>query len=265
MTTINTIDDLIRILREQPEAKETVRREILTEELLALPQEIAAMARIVRSTAETQEEHSRTLNEHSRTLNEHSRILNEHSRILNEHSRILNEHSRILNEHSEALDELKTTVRDISETQQQHTQAIGELKGLAAFAPAERRYELIAIEMSLDPVRLLSPGDIAKMTLTEAAHEYDQSDLNSFRDCDLIIAAHSPSDGDCYITVQVSNTVAHSDISRAIKHAEMVTRFTGKPAFPAVSGVETADVTERRLSTDSVHMHRLPLRSVQPR
>ena len=57
MTTVNTIDDLIRILREQPEAKETVRREILTEELLALPQEIAAMARIVRSTAETQEEH----------------------------------------------------------------------------------------------------------------------------------------------------------------------------------------------------------------
>ena len=55
MTTVNTIDDLIRILREQPEAKETVRREILTEELLALPQEIAAMARIVRSTAETQE------------------------------------------------------------------------------------------------------------------------------------------------------------------------------------------------------------------
>ena len=251
MTTVNTIDDLIRILREQPEAKEAVRREILTEELLALPQEIAAMARIVRSTAETQEEHSRTLNEHSRTLNEHSRILNEHSRILNEHS--------------EALDELKTTVRDISETQHQHTQAIGELKGLAAFAPAERRYELIAIEMSLDPVRLLSPGDIAKMTLTEAAHEFNQSDLNSFRDCDLIIAAHSPSDGDCYITVQVSNTVDHSDISQAIKHAEMVTRFTGKPAFPAVSGVETADVTERRLSTDSVHMHRLPLRSVQPR
>ena len=65
MTTVNTIDDLIRIIREQPDAKEAVRREILTEELLALPQEIAAMARIVRSTAETQEEHSRTLNEHS--------------------------------------------------------------------------------------------------------------------------------------------------------------------------------------------------------
>ena len=52
MTTVNNIDDLIRILREQPEARDAVRREILTEELLALPQELAAMARIVRSPAE---------------------------------------------------------------------------------------------------------------------------------------------------------------------------------------------------------------------
>ena len=223
MTTVSTIDDIIRILREQPEAKEAIRREILTEELLRLPQQIVEIAAIVQRTAEVQERHTR----------------------------FLEQHGRLLEQHSQDIGELK---RDSS-----------WLKGLAAFAPAERRYELIAIEMNLEPVRLLSPGDIAKMTLTEAAQEFDQSDLNSFRDCDLIIAAQSPSDGDCYITVQVSFTVDHSDISRAIKHAEMVTRFTGKPAFPAVSGVERADVTERRLSTDAVHMHRLPLSSVQPR
>ena len=163
-------------------------------------------------------------------------------------------------------------MRDTTISQDEYTSSVAEIKSgyswlkeMAILDRALRRYEAIALVMGLEPVRLLDPGEIVRMTMTDAAQEFDQSDLNSFRDCDLIIAAQSPSEGDCYITVEVSFTVDHSDISRAIKHAEMVTRFTGKPAFPAVSGVESADVTERRLSTDAVHMHRLPLSSVQPR
>ena len=244
VTTINTIDDLIKIIREQPEAREAVRREILTEELLALPQEIAAMARIVRSTAETQAEHTQALSDMARTVRSTAETQEEHSQILNEHS--------------VALTELKSDVSTLKSD-------IGELKGLAAFAPAERRYQIIALDMGLEPVRLLEPGEIARMTMTEAAQEFDKSDLESFRNCDLIIAAQSPSDGDCYITVQVSFTVDHSDISRAVKHAEMATRFTGRPAFAAVCGVERADVTERRLASGTVGWHKVPQRLVQPR
>ena len=163
-------------------------------------------------------------------------------------------------------------MRDTTISQDEYTQSVAEIKSgyswlkeMAILDRALRRYEAIAVVMGLEPVRLLDPGEIVRMAMTEAAQEFDQSDLNSFRDCDLIIAAQSPSDGDCYITVEVSFTVDHSDISRAIKHAEMVTRFTGRPAFPAVSGVESADVTERRLSTDGVHMHIFPLHSIRPR
>ena len=41
MTTINTPEDLLRLLRENEEFRATVRRELLTEELLALPQRFA--------------------------------------------------------------------------------------------------------------------------------------------------------------------------------------------------------------------------------
>ena len=163
-------------------------------------------------------------------------------------------------------------MRNTTISQDEYTQSVAEIKSsfswlkeMAILDRALRRYQAIALVMGLEPVRLLSPGDIAKMTLTEAAHEFDQSDLNSFRDCDLIIAAQSPSDGDCYITVQVSYTVDHSDISRAVKHAEMVTRFTGRPAFAAVSGVEQAGVAERRMASGTVGWHKIPQRLVQPR
>ena len=41
MATINTIHDLIRLLRENEEWRNAVRRELLTEELLELPQRFA--------------------------------------------------------------------------------------------------------------------------------------------------------------------------------------------------------------------------------
>ena len=37
MVSINTSDDLIRAIRENPEFRATVRRELLTEELLEVP------------------------------------------------------------------------------------------------------------------------------------------------------------------------------------------------------------------------------------
>ena len=41
MTTIDTIQDLSRVLRERPEWREELRRTLLTEELLELPQRFA--------------------------------------------------------------------------------------------------------------------------------------------------------------------------------------------------------------------------------
>ena len=44
MATLDTTDDLLRAARENPEFREAFRREILTEELLALPERFAAYA-----------------------------------------------------------------------------------------------------------------------------------------------------------------------------------------------------------------------------
>ena len=43
MVSINTSDDLIRAIRENPEFRATVRRELLTEELLEVPARLQAL------------------------------------------------------------------------------------------------------------------------------------------------------------------------------------------------------------------------------
>ena len=53
MVSINTSDDLIRAIRENPEFRATVRRELLTEELLEVPARLQALTTIVEGLAAT--------------------------------------------------------------------------------------------------------------------------------------------------------------------------------------------------------------------
>ena len=220
---VDTIEDIIRILREQPEVREAVRREILTPELLELPEKVAQIIKIQEQILDRLDGHDRKFEEHGEKLDEHSRNL------------------RSLN--------IK----------------VSRLEGLAAFQAAERRYALIAMEMGLDEPRMLSLVEIARMAMNDKASEYTESQLESFRNCDIIIAARNPDADECYVAVQVSTTVDHGDISRAINHAKMATRFTDRPAYPAVVGFSRADIAEQRLASGSVHWHRMPSRAMNPR
>ena len=202
MTTTDTMEDIIRIMREQPDVREEIRRLILTEELLALPAQFAVMRQ------------------------EQTEMRQEQAEMKND---------------------------------------IGILKGLSAFAPTERRYGLIALELGLEPEDVLSPVEIARLSMNDAARDIDQSALQSFRDSDLIICARESSGQRCYVAVEVSYTVGHSDIDRAIAHAELITHITGAPAFPVVSGVRAAAVAEARLNSEAIHWHRLPRKTLDPR
>ena len=254
MTTsnsVNTIDDIIRILREQPEVREAVRREILTDELLDLPRQVAEMATILRGVVATLERHSEAISELRRDVTE----------LKADMAEVKTDVSGL----KTGVAELKTDMAEVKTDVAEMKTDIAELKGTDTLRAVERRYELIAIEMGLEPRRLLSPGDIARLALHEAASEFSPSDLESFRNCDLVIAADSPTEGECYITVQVSRTVDHSDIDRAATHSQMVTRFTGRPGYATVAGMERAGVTERRLASGAVYWHRIPRIAVRPR
>ena len=59
--TVDTIEDIIRILREKPEVREAVRREILTDELLELPEKVAQIITIQQQILERLDGHGERL------------------------------------------------------------------------------------------------------------------------------------------------------------------------------------------------------------
>ena len=254
MTTsnpISTMEDIIRILREQPEIREAVRREILTEELLDMPRQLAEMATVLRDVLATLERHSEAISELRRDM---IGVKADVAGLKADMSEVKADVAGLKTDMSE----VKTGVAVLNNQ-------VADLRGSNAIGAAERRYGFIAFELGLKTRQLLDSADIAQFATHEAASEYSPSDLESFINCDLVILAESPAEGECYIVVQVSYTVDHSDIDRAVSHSQMITRFTGMPAYPAVAGMERAGVTERRLASGAVHWHRIPRREVQAR
>ena len=244
MTTIETTEDIIKVLREQPDVREEIRRLILTDELLRLPAQFAEMR---QDQAEMRHEIQRISQTQMEMQQSQAEMLQTQAGMQQEQTGMRHE------------------IQRISQTQIQMQNDIAELKGLSAFAPTERRYGIIALELGLEPEDLLTPLEIARLSMNDAARDIDQSALQSFRDSDLIINARH-SDGQlCYIAVEVSYTVDHSDIDRAIAHAEIITQLTGAPAFPVVSGVRAAAVAEARLDSDAIHWHQLPRKALDPR
>ena len=142
-------------------------------------------------------------------------------------------------------------LRDVfDEHRKEFLQLKGEHRGWIAVGLADKQYEGIALDMGLEPERLVTYGELVRMTRMPAAAEYDQSQINMFRDCDLVIKAVDPeTDADTYVAVQVSYTIAHTDVTRARDCAAMLARLTGSAARAAVCGREVSNPSiESRLN-----------------
>lgn len=99
MTTINTTDDLLSLLKENHEFREAVRRAILTEELMALPAVFSSFASEVRADIKILKDGQQELRDGYRQLND-------------------------------KYQELSDGQEQLRQGQQRHTNDIGELKGI---------------------------------------------------------------------------------------------------------------------------------------
>ena len=122
---------------------------------------------------------------------------------------------------------------------------------------AKERYPFIAFEMGLEAHRVLDLVDVFKLAMYGDAGEYDDSHIESFREC-LMIEADSPTEGECYIVAEVCRNAYHVNVDQAVMYSRIATRFTGKPAYPAVAAFRRADLPRSYFVANGVHWHRLP-------
>ena len=165
MATINTIEDIIRILREDGEARSAIRRELLTEDLLAMPGQLAEMLKTQTAMLEEQKslrrdtdsllktqaailEEQRSLRQEQRSLRrdtdsllktqtaileEQRSLRRDTDSLLKTQAAILEEQKSLRRDTNAIMDTLAAVVRELGELRSDlnvHSKDIGDLKGI---------------------------------------------------------------------------------------------------------------------------------------
>ena len=254
-TTIHTIEDLIRILDDNPEWTDTLRARLLTRELIELPEKfsqfVAEVNKFIEATNRrfdalenrmtSVEEDIKVLKEDVGVLKEDVGVLKEDVGVLKEDVDVLKEDVGVLKEDVGVLKEDVGVLKEDVDTLKTRTKAIqddiGTLKGNQARDIAVREAPLIAEDMGLQWTKDLTINDIGLLVERADTSDIEINELRSFRRADLIIEATDPNGVTCYIAVEISYTVNGRDTSRALRNAEFMTRFTGDQCYPAVAGL----------------------------
>ena len=135
----------------------------------------------------------------------------------------------------------------------------GTLKGDFARTRTVQEARGIASDMGLEFVRTLSTADLSEM----AGNTPPRDVGSNFRNVDLVIEATDRTDTR-YIAMEVSFTADRRDCDRAIRNARLITRFTGKPAQPAIASVRKDRDAAEAVESGAVYWHPLEDRTPSP-
>lgn len=232
MATINTIHDISRALRENPEWREEIRRELLTAELLALPDSHAALtARVDALTARVD------------ALTIEVRALATRMDAL-----------------TAKVDALTTEVRAFVEATNHRLDAMDERMdrmqyrldrlwgaGLEAQLPnklptlARREFAVIRPNIVWADSRAgtgdRNPKFVADVTDAADASKITEDEYIRLRATDLIMRARRNSDGaTIWFAVEASGVINTDDIDRARQSADAIKKMYEQEAVPMVYG-----------------------------
>lgn len=222
MTTINNIDDLVRVLDEHPEWLEAVRVRLLTRELLALPQSVAEIDTRLARIEENQAELTRS----------QATLVSGHAQL------------------AEALARLEAR-------QDRMQDDLGWIKGRIIYDIVRNDAGLIAREMGFELEKALVRADIMELTLGQDTSDLPRGTLQSFHRADLVMQVTDEEGRQQYIAVEASFTVNGRDSRRAVRNAELMTRFTGIPAVGAVAGVRYDWELKDQIGFEQLHWYEI--------
>ena len=268
MVAINTIEDLLRIVRENEEYRAALRRELLTNELLALPAQFTEMRAIQNEMRDTQNSMLETQNVLLRDLAETRSTQREMLKTQNE---MLKTQSEILKTQSEILRRLDNV--------ESHNRRLGNdfraFRGNYAESAAMKSATDIAIllneskSLGIDEtrVRVLSGDDLRALARgygTEKLAAVPLDDRRSFYKADLVMEVAKSDGTTFYVSVEASYTCNGRDTARALSHAGLLTMFTGKEAWPVIAGVRVDRNIRSLVDDGQVFWYPLEYRDMEP-
>ena len=317
-TNIDTVQDLFRILDENPEWLEALRAKILTKELLELPENHAALtANVTTLTGDVVSLTARvdTLAAEVATLTSNVIALTDRVDALAARMDELTARVDTLTVRMDALtarvdtltvrmDELTarvdtltvrmdaltvrvdaltaelaaftTEMRAFAEEMRAFAEAANrrldnidarfdrmerdnsDIKGDSAERKAAREIANIVEDLGKIWVRNLNREEIYALERAANIQGIPRGHLRSYRGADIIAEAVEPDDdAPCYVVVEASYTANGRETTRAIRSAGLLSRFSGKPAYPIIAGVRVDNETREAIDAGEIQYYEL--------
>jgi len=263
--TVNDLNDLLRILREQPEWLAEVRRVVLTEELLTLPDLVRALVEAQRRTderlAEFQQRIDRQMAEFQRRIEQRmaeferrieQRIAEFQQRIERQMAEFQQRIEQQMAEFQQRIEQQIANFQqytdqrfaELAEAQRRTDERLAEFQQRTEEQIAELRGTLLEIDYrakvgAVFGRRLRKPKAVDAGELWELFRErLDESEIEQIVASDLIVRGWllpSQGEGEIWLTVEVSNVIDRNDIARAAERAALL-RKAGLLAMPVAAG-----------------------------
>ena len=252
MTTINTIEDLVRLLDERPDWAEALRARLLTRELLELPGKVEAFrGEMYQALAQTNERLDHSIAESDRRFEE----------AKTDRQLIRDEMTRGFEAAAADREEIRVELNGLRSQLNGLRNDIGPIKAAHVRNAAREEVRDIARAVQCTFLRILDREQVYDLLQGQDTGGISSNELTSFRYADLVIEATDSQGELCYLAVEISFTADVRDTARADRNAGFLTRFTGRPAFAGVAGVRFDD--EIASGVDGVFLYQVHERSLE--
>jgi len=239
---VEDFHDLMRILKERPDWREDLRRQVLTDDLLSLPEQVAELrAYTERRFQELADAQARTEAKVAELAQAQARTEAKVAELAQAQARTEAKVAELV----QAQANMTIQLTDLTQAVRTLTDGVGELKGITTeieyrtkargyFGRLIRRLHVL----SADEMSALLDDAVTAGALSEA----DADDLAL---ADIVIRGkHKQAGTDLYLLVEVSWGVGPYDVERAARRATVLARL-GTPVIPAVAGKRlTAEAAE---------------------
>ena len=274
MATIDNTDDLLRLVREDSDFRATMRRELLTAELLEVPQRLTALEQSTAALIEYTNATNRRLDNIEAditVIKDDINVMKGDITVMKDDINVMKDDITVMKGDVNVMkDDISVTKNDVSvikddinglgEAFRQEVRAQSSYRGAHAQTAANRdRVRISNLFAKFHAIRRTDAMPVRRNRLktwlqgenaevVEALNLRDRA-WETFLEPDIVAAVHDlMADDDAepafYIVVEASYTGEAEDIDKAIDHAKIVHAVTGLDAYPIVAAVRLDDKME---------------------
>ena len=245
MTTINTADDFIRLLRENPEFHAAARRELLTEELLELPQRFSQYAQTTDKRLDSVDRRLGSLEQGQQRLESNVSDLQQGQQRLESNVTDLQQGQQ----------RLESDVTDLQQGQRRLENSVNALRGdaletkmptrlcdLLSEALDVRRTQIFWMARHATPPMMRGERFVEMIESASDSGIITEDEEARLTRTDMVIRSLRKSGGSrLWIAAEASGVIDQDDIERARQSASALKKVYSEDAVPVVYGYSISE------------------------